>query len=740
LAIRATLGDSILGQTSALACPKQREFGVAKHLVKSACSFTLSAALVLPLAACNSMNGSSNNTTAPSSSTAATAAVTGTVDRSGATSTTDTTDTSKSTVGAAVTTAMAGSTATTSTTTAAATTTTTVAAPSTATTTAATTTAATTAAKTTTATTTASTAKTTASTTPATTATTTPATTATTTPSTTPTPAPTVVKKSISSWVSCGTAADDTAGATKAFAAARQGAFTLVVDCPVHLKSGLAIDKGIFIDNGTTVEFTGSGKIYVDNLFHPAFVIANSTNITLTNWNIEWDGIVPINPDVGGYELNGKFVVNVGITQPAGAFNDLILTTWLSANRSVTFDETQGYVKSVWVGGVNPMAVFFITGDSSNVVFTGLKLSVPTTVGGDHFLPMAVSFSANWKSQQTVTGKTPLTAAYEAVPHGITFSGVDFDGTLMGWQGNVRDAMFENITSHRYGDVMDANGGTTGGIGKWFPPPHLFYLNYNAAGDSGLFNTNIHISTVNDLGPRLGVARDKGGTDTVSGYILSLKLGCTECSVDTYTSNRPDGFMDVLPSSGLTVSNVTATFDSSFINNAFPAGLRFPSTGYSHVTFENIQMKDLAESTLKGLLGNAPYATNDTLIFSNFQVAMNRWAGSDLPIPTIGGASNNVSLNFTMSTQSMKVSYLEKATVQSTLKASPVTVTPGASTVLTWTSRDASSCAASGAWTGNVSTGGSKVVKIGASGNNEFDLNCQNSLTSGSASLVVLGQ
>ena len=127
-------------------------------------------------------------------------------------------------------------------------------------------------------------------------------------------------------------------------------------------------------------------------MFHPAFVIANSSNITLTNWNVEWAGSVPINPNFGGYELNGQFVASPGTTQPAGAFNDLVLTPWLATNRSIIFDETQGWVKSIWVGGVNPAAVFFITGDSSSVVFTGLKLYVPASAGGNDFTFLRLFF------------------------------------------------------------------------------------------------------------------------------------------------------------------------------------------------------------------------------------------------------------------------------------------------------------------------------------------------------------
>ena len=466
-------------------------------------------------------------------------------------------------------------------------------------------------------------------------------------------------RKSISSYVSCSGTSDDTAGATKAFAAAKNSAFTLVVDCPVRLHSGVAVDRGIFIDNGTSVEFTGNGKFIVDNVFHPAFVIANSNNINLINWDVVWDGVVPINGSAGGYEINGKSVTaGAGTkTQPAGAFNDLVLTSWLAANRSINFDNGQGWIKSIWVGGVNPAAVFFITGDASNIVFKGLRLSVPPAAGGDHFLPMAVSFSPNWKSNQAVNGKTPRSAQYVAIPHKLTFSDVYFDGTLMGWQGNVRDATFDNVQSHRYGDLQDANGGNSGGIGKWFPPPHLFYLNYNSDGDPELFNSNIHISNVIDSGPRVGVARDKGGADGMSGYASSLKLGCTKCSVDKYSTTRPDGFMDVLPSDGLTISNVTATYDSAFLNNVFPAGIRFPAKGYSNITFENVILKDTADSPVKESIGNAPFATNNGITFKGVQVVLNRWATPQLPVPTIAGNNNDVTINFTLPAQQKKATY-----------------------------------------------------------------------------------
>jgi hypothetical protein len=535
--------------------------------------------------------------------------------------------------------------------------------------------------------------------------------------------------RSISEWTSCTGTRDDTSGAMAAFAAAKNGAFTLIVDCPLFLHSGLAVDRGIFIDNETTVQFTAAGKFIVDNMFHPAFIIANSFDINLVDWNVEWQGSVPVNPNFGGYYLNGAWVASSGITQPAAAFNDVVLSNWLSAHRAVNFNENQGWVKSIWVGGINPAAVFFITGQTSVVNISGLNLYAPANAGGNQFIPVAFSLSANWKSSQTVTGKTPFTAQYAAVPRWLTFSNINLDGTYMGWQGNVQETTFENITSGRYGDLQDANGGTVGGVGKWFPPPHLFYLNTRSP-DPLLLNTSITLSSVTDNGPRVGVARDTASNGS-SGYANSLKLGCNSCSVNNYIARRPDGFMDVLPSSGLTVSNVFTSFNSEFLNDLYPAGIRFPSTGYAGVTFQNVYLLDTASRTIHGPIGNSTNSSNKGVVLGGLQISMTSWAGANLPLPTITGSDTDISLEFTMTNQLMNVSYLETNSLGVTVKTTPTTINHGASTLINWTSRNASSCSATGAWSGSVGASGTRAVKLASAGNYSLGLSCEN----GSAAL-----
>ena len=548
---------------------------------------------------------------------------------------------------------------------------------------------------------------------------------------------PTVISRSISSWVSCDGVSDDTAGLTRAFAAASHGAFTLIVDCPVRIKIGMDIARTIFIDDGTTVEFTAAGKLTVDNVFIPAFVIANSNNITLSNWNVEYDASLPVNPNVGGYVQNGQLVRSES-SQPANAFTDLRLTQWLTANRAITFEGHQDNVSADWSGPTNACAVFFLTGDTSNVTVTGMQIYAPATVGGNKYIPVVFSMSSNYKSSQTVTLKTPKTAQYVEVPHALTFSNISLDGIYMGWVGGTQNTVFDNIQSHRYADLQDANGENVGGIGKWFAPPHLFYLSYSVAGDPALFNKNIRISNVVDEGVRTGKARDAGSGDTLSGNALSLKIGCVNCSVDNYKSSRPDGFLDVLSSDGLTISNVTASYDSSFLNNLYP-GWRFPQAPYTNVSFQNVTLTDLAQSTVHLPIDNAYQTSNQDIKIQNVQVGINQWTGSaNLPLPTISGTHNAVSLNYSINARALRVARTQSGTSQLTLQATPAAPHVGTSTQLTWTSSGAGQCAASGAWSGAVASYGSVMVKMKAAGNYNFIIACRDGSASTSTTLLVV--
>jgi hypothetical protein len=73
-----------------------------------------------------------------------------------------------------------------------------------------------------------------------------------------------------------------------------------------------------------------------------------------------------------------------------------------------------------------------------------------------------------------------------------------------------------------------------------------------------------------------------------------------------------------------------------------------------------------------------------------------------------------------------------------TLALAQTTVTVGNSTTLTWSSSDASSCMASGNWTGTEPTSGSQTITPTSAGAETFSLTCSNSVGTSGASTVTL--
>ncbi len=422
--------------------------------------------------------------------------------------------------------------------------------------------------------------------------------------------------RSIHGWVHCDGKTDDDAGVAAAFAAAKDGAFTLVVDCPVFIHVGIDIRRPIFIDNGTTVQFTSNGLFKVDNADIPAFVIPNSVKVRLLDWRVQYIGGLPIAKSWTGYYDNGTFIQGKG--WPAGAFTDHQLTEWMSKNRGLRFGQP-----GPWGGLTDTSAVFYIVGSTKDMEVRGLRLFVAPDAKGSRFTPMAFALTGYWNSNQTTVfmKSTPMVAPQWAIPSNLTFSDIDLDGYYMGWQGSLQNSLIEHVRAHRYGDLQDDQGQNPGGVGKWFAPPHLFYLNYDPK-QTGLENRNIRIMDVVDYGIRTGVARDRGGSDPGSGYANSLKFGGINCEVNGYKSYRPDGFMDVLTSDGLQVSNVEATYDSSFLNGLYPA-IRFPQAPYRNVTFENITLTDKAPVPQQTPIWGSFARENSGVVMRNVRVVLN---------------------------------------------------------------------------------------------------------------------
>jgi len=426
---------------------------------------------------------------------------------------------------------------------------------------------------------------------------------------------------------------DDSEGVAEAFAATKNNAFILEVDCPVYMHVGLDVTRTVWVDHGTHVDFSPAGLLIVDNVLIPSFVIADTHDVRLTNWNMKYVGSVPIDQTTNGYYDDGNWVP-VAKLIPSTYFNDVLLTQWLASHRNVTFTWPS---RAKWAGSADDSAIFYLTGNTSDIDVENMHVWVPKSASGDHYIPMVFAFTPTQASDQTVTIDTPLMQPYYAVPSNLTFSGITLDGTYFGFQGSAQNMSISNVVSYRYGDLQDANGGNVGGIGDWFAPPHLFYLNYDPNGDPSLFNQNITIKNVIDYGERVGAPRD-----TTSGNCYSLKLGSIHGAVSNYASFRPDGLMDVLPSTDLTLSDLTASYDSSFLHGAYPM-IRFPMGPYHGVTFTNVKLQDTAQSTSDAPVWGNYDSSNTNIIFSNTSATLLQWTGTKPPgQPYFAGTGNSV--------------------------------------------------------------------------------------------------
>lgn len=72
-----------------------------------------------------------------------------------------------------------------------------------------------------------------------------------------------------------------------------------------------------------------------------------------------------------------------------------------------------------------------------------------------------------------------------------------------------------------------------------------------------------------------------------------------------------------------------------------------------------------------------------------------------------------------------------------TMNLSPSSVMPGQSATLTWTSADASSCTASGAWSGTMGTSGSATVQLQGSSAQTYKLSCSGTGLPGANSVTL---
>lgn len=439
--------------------------------------------------------------------------------------------------------------------------------------------------------------------------------------------------RSIQEWgVSCTCTTDDTERLRTAITAARNDAFILQVDCPINIKIGMDIAKPIFIDNGTTINFTKQGLLTVDNVFIPSFVISNSHDIHLTGWNVKYAGGLPISEYTGGYYENGKWI-SVGAdiqSPPAQYFLAITLTNWLSKERGIVFAKNiNSFSNGIW----DEAAIFHIKGDSYGLSFESMNISTNYISHANKYIPMVFSLSPDYANNQDVISEKPanppIMKPYVNVPHDVVFNDIILNGIYFGWHGSTQSAKFSNIMSYNYSTLQDEFGGNVGGLNHHFPPPHLFYFISDARFASNLYNSDIKMSNISDYGIKIGLP-EYTNLDPRGGPENSIKLQANNSLIDGYYSDRPDGFLDLLPSNNLEIYNVLATYNSSLADYNFPI-IRFFDINlpYKNIKFQNIELNDLAINTFTSPIFGSRDSNNDGIQFYNTKIKVGSWLNEE---------------------------------------------------------------------------------------------------------------
>jgi hypothetical protein len=402
-------------------------------------------------------------------------------------------------------------------------------------------------------------------------------------------------------------------GLNNAIQATAAAAQILVIDCKVLCTIGTDPTAPIFLPPNLHMRFEPGGEIVTDHVLLPLFCVVNSSNIIFENYTTQYIGtfgvtaIDCINPASAVYNLFFTFnstqikaymIANwnntfTGVGQPyfAGRTNACAQILMSGASTNIIFKgKTTAYVPS---GAPACNFLPFFLSSSPNWA--------PNTVVTSNGSPQPNSTNAN-------------------CPGCIAFDDLDIDGYYMGLNGNFGNLVVNNSTYRRYSDIQDANGNNQGGknytaitltaapnsatsatlaagnwpnatastictfsdgttrtvaftngsssitwtgalgtgltatmqagwSASWYSPPHALYCNSFLAGS---FPSTLNVTGV-DEGTYVGAISRR---TTTSGYLNSLKCECANNSVVNWTTNRPDGGLDLL-SFGNTVGNLT---------------------------------------------------------------------------------------------------------------------------------------------------------------------------------------
>ncbi|MGA2779625.1 MAG: S8 family serine peptidase [Steroidobacteraceae bacterium] len=204
------------------------------------------------------------------------------------------------------------------------------------------------------------------------------------------------------------------------------------------------------------------------------------------------------------------------------------------------------------------------------------------------------------------------------------------------------------------------------------------------------------------------------GTQATSG---SLPITPTVAGVSTYTltctnASGATGTSSVSLSAGLVPPVPTLTLSAASIAAGNPVTLTWSSNYATSCTASGSWSGTLAAGGSETLTPESPGSNTYTILCTN-AVGSSVSTSVDLPVT-------------------------EPAPAAPTLSLSANSIVAGSSATVTWSSSNATSCVASGSWSGSLQTSGSQVETPAAAGSYTYSLTCSNSTGPSPASSVTL--
>jgi hypothetical protein len=488
----------------------------------------------------------------------------------------------------------------------------------------------------------------------------------------------------------------------------------IVVNCPIKITLGYDYTKPVFIPSNVDMEFGPNGYFIVDNLGMPAFVLEDSTDVTIRNLQIEYVG------QFGTQNIYGSGLPAAG---SGSIFNNTTLKTWATANRGITFGSSQN---PYWSGAVNICAIVEVRG-GTRLNFQGGRIFAAPGTNVANYAPVVFSFNIEWNPNQTVANGVEISPSIGSYPDSVTVSDFKLDGYLMGFVGGVTNGYFHDVEGFRYADLQDGTSGTItlssvpsngatsgtlatawpnqsgyyalcvtqagcyaatstnyfityltqgstsmgtfspavsgspssatfysgniGGVGSWFAPPHLFYMDSDVIDSTHAFPSSEKIANIIDFGIRaptsLGYARPSS-----SGSALSMKIEPDNNTVvENYTTLRPDGCADLLTQNGYsngTIRGFYCSYNSNLatVDGNYVWGIRFPSTlGFNNLSMPEFTIIDTAAAPTQFPVIPFSQAGNSDVVMAGWHVFLNDWPAGATWYPGFEIAGNQMYLD-----------------------------------------------------------------------------------------------